>query len=215
MGKALTIFLFTATLTIVATPRAFAQYGCPPVYGGGEICPRPEALIDKMVKNPQSATFVDNLGVLDPKFSPGQEVNFRLMVKNTGTDKFAKAEVKDILPNFLDFISGPGSFGKDSRTLTFNIDNLAAGESRQFEVVAKFFPENQLPSSQGLFCVVNEARVKADDREDKDTTQLCVEKKVLGAAVQPVTGSQNWTFVFLGIFLTGILGKIILRKIDR
>lgn len=209
-------FLVLASFVFLAAFSFFKVWAqsneCQQIYGGGLICPRGEVLVDKMVRNPQSGTFVDNLGINDPRFSPEQEVVFRLILKNPGTATLSKMEVKDIFPNFLDFLAGPGTFDTVSKTLTFTAENLAPQESRQFEVKAKVVPSQNFPQNQSLLCVVNTAEVRGDDRFDRDTTQLCLEKKVLGAEVIPVTGPKHWVFAISGSLFFLILSLFLFQK---
>lgn len=191
-----------------------AAWNCEPIYGGGEQCyGTGELLIDKTVKNPDTGLFVDNLGVNDPKYAPGQEVLYRLEVKNTGSSEFSKVTVKDIFPSYLDFVWGPLGWNSDTRTLQFDIYNLKSGESRQYEVMARVFAKENLPSDKSLICVVNTGSVEADGKFDSDQTQVCFEKKVLGITTLPPTGIENLWLVALGFLVTTLFGaKLALRK---
>jgi len=198
---------------LVFSNVARASWYCEPVYGGGERCwGTGEILIDKTVKNPETGNFVDNLGVNDPKFAPGQEVLYRLEVKNTGQGTFSRVTVKDIFPSYLDFSWGPLGWNSDTRTLQFDIYDLKAGESRQYEVMAKVFDKERLPDDRNLICVVNTGSVEADGKTDSDQAQICFEKKVLGVEVLPPTGVNLWVLT-LGLLVTTLLGaKLAFRK---
>jgi uncharacterized repeat protein (TIGR01451 family) len=197
--------IFNFQFSIFNKP-ARASWYCEPVYGGGERCwGTGEILIDKAVKNPSTGLFVDNLGVNDPKYAPGQEVLYRLEVKNTGQGTFSKVTIKDIFPPYLDFVWGPLGWNSETRTLQFDIYDLKAGESRQFEVMAKVFDKERLPDDRSLICVVNTSSVEADGKTDSDQAQICFEKKVLGVQVLPPTGVNIWT-LSLGLLVTTIFG---------
>jgi len=199
------ILRFGGQFSIFNKP-ARASWYCEPVYGGGERCwGTGEILIDKTVKNPETDKYVDNLGVNDPKFAPGQEVSYRLEIKNNGQGTFSKVTVKDIFPSYLDFSWGPLGWNSGTRTLQFDVYDLKAGESRKFEVMAKVFDKERLPADKNLICVVNNASVEADGKTDSDQTQICFEKKVLGVKVLPPTGVNIWT-LSLGLLVTTILG---------
>lgn len=203
------IVLFLASFKV-----AVASWQCEPIYGGGERCwGTGEILIDKTVKRPDTGLFVDNVGINDPKFVPGQEVLFRLEVKNTGSGEFAKVTVKDTFPEYLDYIWGPLGWNSETRILQFDIYNLKAGESRQYEVMARVFTENRLPDNKTLFCVINTGRVEADGKVDEDQSQVCFEEKVLGVKVLPPTGAENVWFLAFGLLVTTVLGaKLALSK---
>src|SRR3989344_8511326 len=90
-------------------------YGGEPVYGGGVITPKEgEILVDKMVKNPATGTFVDHLGPTDPKYRPLQIISFQIKVNNPSDETLDVVEVVDTLPDFVDFISGPDNYDSDS-----------------------------------------------------------------------------------------------------
>jgi len=210
---ALLVSVFSIQYSVFSNFAGAAWY-CEPVYGGGERCwGTGEILIDKTVKNPETDNYVDNLGVNDPKFAPGQEVSYRLEVKNNGQGTFSKVTVKDIFPSYLDFSWGPLGWNNDTRTLQFDIYNLKAGESRRYEVMAKVFDKERLPADKNFICVVNTASVEADGKTDSDQAQICFEKKVLGVKVLPPTGVNIWV-LSLGLLVTTILGaKLAFRKL--
>ena len=74
--------------------------------------------------------FVDNLNMNDPKYSPSSTAVFQITVTNTGSGTISKTTVKDTLPNYVTFVSGPGSFDANSKVLTFEVNNLDAGNHK-------------------------------------------------------------------------------------
>lgn len=203
---------------------AQADTSCQPIYGGGQTCIQVGNItINKLVQNPKSNDFVDNLGVNDPRYSPSSTVTFHLVVTNTGSADIAKTTAKDIFPQFVDFLSGPGSFDANTKTLTFEVKNLKAGESKTFTVTGKAANADQLPSSQGITCVVNQAIATADNgAQSSDNAQFCIEKPVLGVTkgglkvlpapsitTTPATGPEALP---LALLLPGALSGIFLRN---
>lgn len=174
----LTIFLF------VIPSKSYAGVSCQPIYGGGQTCVTSEnILINKKVLNPSTNTLVDNLGINDPKYSPGFIVNFRLEVTNTGNTTINRVDVKDVFPQYIEFNSGPGNFDQNTKTLTFSLDNLAPNETRTSIIVGRVVASNQLPTS-GIVCVVNQAiAVTSSNDNSQDNAQLCIENKVPVQAV--------------------------------
>lgn len=157
---------------------AFAAVRCETQYGGGEVCVRTGKLqINKKVKNPTDGSFIDNLGLTSYKFAPGEEITFRLEIKNVGDATFSKVNVKDSLPEYLEKLSGD---------LEFEIGDLTVGETEEREIKAKVAG---LPNDKTTICVVNIAEAWSGDEHDKDTAQVCLEKKVLAAV--PVTGPSS------------------------
>ncbi len=191
MRKSTTQIVLTTGLTVASLVFAGLVLAdeCTPLYGGGVTCPkRGEIRIDKQIANPDSGKFVDNLTQFDAKFDPEEEITFRLFVSNTGNETINEVEVKDIFPDFVTFISGPGEFKREESkngTLVFKIFNLGAGESREYWIRAKAFAAGNLP--ENTICkIVNRAQAKADDRFNEDTAEFCIEKQPGKKQVPPV-----------------------------
>jgi uncharacterized repeat protein (TIGR01451 family) len=205
----LSLFLFIGLLIGIKSPVVLAQYGY------GEIPPTVEIVIDKKILNPEkdkgdSEEYVDNLGPTKYHFSPGEEVNFKIRIENTGEKTFEKVKVKDILPEYVDFISG---------STEVEYENVEPDESREFGLKVKVVSADKLPNDQGLYCVINKAEVEADDQKDDDTAQFCIEKKVLGVEVQPEAGVNLLLLGsgFLGLAFLGLLAekKKILTRVSQ
>jgi len=221
------ISLFGATIAIsllyvlINSTAIFADT-CTAIYGYGQNCvPSVNIAVNKLVQNPTTGNFVDNLGVNDPKFSGGQVVSFQLIVTNTGNDTIANVTVKDVFPQFISFVSGPGNFDNNSKTLTFEVTSLKVGESRTFTVQGKTAAENDLPKDQGVICVTNQAQVTANNgQSSSDNAQFCIQHQVLGAKnpviipASPVTqipATGVNPLMLVGFLPAGFLG-FILRK---
>lgn len=143
--------------------------------------------INKQVKHPTTGSFVDNLSITDPHFLPKQEVVFRIEVKNVGNEDIRDIDVKDILPDYVDFVSGlNGTDG--SRTLSLRIDKLAPNESKTYEIKTNVKDASALPSNM-VTCVTNMAEGRFKWIVNQDTASFCIEKKVLGVVKElPKTG---------------------------
>lgn len=181
--------------------ETFAAVRCETQYGGGEVCVKTgELQIDKEVWDSQNSKFVDNLGLTSYRFSAGEEITFKLRIKNIGDENFSKVEVKDTLPDFLYLTSGD---------LDFEINDLAPGETEEREIKAKVVNADKLPSDKSTVCVVNTAETWSDDEHDKDTSQICLEKKVLG--VTPVTGPESGLLILSFSLFAAITGFSFLK----
>lgn len=216
------------TSLFFAVPAVHAAgSNCQVIYGGGEVCPpNVQFSINKQVQRPgKGGDFVDNLNINDPKFGPAQAVNFQITVQNTGNQKITNIQVVDSLPNFLSFVSGPGNFDKNNKTLTYSIDSLDAGKSTTATVTFKTSAEKDLPADQGVTCVTNNVRATKDATVVQDSSQVCIEKKVLAALPTPQvftappmkqtppTGPEAIVLPLLGS--TGILGFFLRRKASK
>lgn len=201
--KAIVLSVATAGLLTLA-PSVGAQT-CTTQYGGDATCPPTDISINKMVSQPVTkggvSTFVENLGATQP-FAPEQDVMFRLVVTNTSGHALSRVTVKDVLPQYLTFVSGAGSYDANTRTLTVVLENMAASESRTIDFVAKFVPATQFPAGQSAFCVTNYAEVRAENRFDDDTAQACVTV----APTLPVAGFNDLALLlpFAGVGLSGL-----------
>ncbi len=214
--KQLATGLSIAALSLgVFVPSVHAQE-CTTQYGGTVVCPPVDLTINKQVAQPVTQTkggtasapvFVENLGTNQP-FGPGAEVLYRLVVKNTGSVTLNPVTVRDVLPAYLTFVSGAGSYDANSRTLTMTLDNLTAGESRTIDFVAKVVPATQFPTGQNTFCVTNYADVRSGNRFDDDTAQACLQ----AAPYLPVAGFNDFALLlpFAGVGLSGL--ALIKRK---
>lgn len=188
MKQLLTSILFA--LVVIAVPQAaFAETTCTPIYGGGQSCVQVGNIrIDKKVAHPQTGALVDNLGVNDAKFAPDQAVTFDIRVTNVGDTTIQRITVRDIFPQFVDFVAGPGNFDAGSKVLTFEVINLGKGESRNFTVTGKVKPLNQLPAD-AVTCVVNQATASPNGETSRDNAQFCIERQAQVPA-QPGKGEQ-------------------------
>ncbi|HSX40136.1 MAG TPA: hypothetical protein VLF68_00840 [Candidatus Saccharimonadales bacterium] len=190
MKKLLTLFLLAAVLLLGSAATAYAtSTTCQPIYGGGQNCVSTGLTLTKMVQNPQTGAFVNNLSANDPRFSPGQTVNFQLSVTNNGSTQIGTVTVKDTFPQFVTFASGPGTFDSGSNTLTFTMTNLAAGETRTVNLSGTVAGANSLPSDQGITCPVNQANATADNGQTAQaSSQLCIQKQGVPTANVPTKG---------------------------
>lgn len=200
MKKWLYLTVFVIGLLFLSKP-AFAAVRCETQYGGTQVCVTTGQIqVNKEVYDPQNNRYVDNLGINDYKFSPGELLSFRISVKNVGDATLNNVAVTDIpQAGFLDLATG---------TLNFNLTNLAPGEVRQQELKMRVVDESKLPQNN-VICIINAAEVTADNSHDRDTAQLCLERKIAGVQqkeVPPVkelprTGVPMITWVLLGGFL--------------
>jgi hypothetical protein len=71
---------------------------------------------------------------------------------------------------------------------------------------------DKFPSDKTTICVVNTAETWSGEEKDKDTAQVCLEKKVLGVAVLPPTGPEGWLAVLLFSVVAGSTGIYLLTR---
>jgi uncharacterized repeat protein (TIGR01451 family) len=217
MKKLIYLFLLLVASYWLVNPVS-AQYG-----QYGSETPSYSILIDKMVGKPsqekggsQTVTYVDNLSPSDPRFSPNQQVWFKIKVKNTSNQNLTAIQVTDYVPSYLMPIEGPGKWNPDNRTISWNAGDFAVDEEKVYYIKMQVFDQSLLPSDKGLFCVVNKVEAKKDNvAYDDDTAQLCIEKQVSGVKTVPKAGPEMG-LVILGLnFLTTALGLSIKKLADK
>jgi len=216
MKKLIYVFLLLVASYWLVNPVS-AQYG---QYGGET--PSYSILIDKMVGKPtqtkggsQTVTYVDNLSPSDPRFSPNQQIWFKVKVKNTSTQNLTAIQVTDYVPYYLMPIEGPGKWNPDNRTISWNAGDFAVDEEKVYYIKMQVFDQSLLPSDKGLFCVVNKVEAKKDNvAYDDDTAQLCIEKQVVGAKTVPQAGPE-YGMILLTLNLLGMGFGIKLKKTNK
>jgi len=220
MKKYLFSFIVLSLLTLHVpsyTLNVNAQYG---QYGGET--PSYSILIDKMVGKPtqtkggsQTYTYVDNLSPSDPRFSPNQEVWFKVKVKNTSSQNLTAVQVTDYVPSYLMPIEGPGKWNPNNRTITWNAGDFSVDEEKVYYIKMQVYDQSLLPADKGLFCVINKVDAKKDNvAYDDDTAQLCIEKQVVGATKVPQAGPEMGMLLLVGNIL-GLGVGIYLRKNNK
>lgn len=191
------ILSLMAALVLAAPAKVLAdQYG--------EVEVEKEISIEKKVQNPNTGDYVDNLFASDYLFKPTQEVIFRVTVKNTGDQDLTGIRYEDILPSYLSYVSG-------SLSDTFDLN---VGQEKVFDTIkAQVVGSNNLPSNQGVYCVVNTAKAWIEDDTDVDTAQICISKEgqILGATL-PKAGPQDNLYLLLGSGILGTAGWALLKK---
>lgn len=163
--------------------------------------------IDKMVSRTANTDFSDNLSASDYRFKPGQEVYFRITVKNLSKNRLTKISVTDELPDTLEFLkidNKDGSFDKINRTVTINAGTFNPDQEKPYIITAKIASQSALPSQSGLFCPTNRVTATVEDELDADTSQFCVEKQVEGVSKIPTTGAG---ILILPVILFALAGR--------
>lgn len=213
MNKYLATFITFITVTTIITvisPTAFAQYG---QYGQyGQSAPVESILVEKQVSRPTTTTkggviqydFVNNLTPSDVRFQPGQDIYFKVRIKNTSNTTLNNVMVIDRVPLYLEPIEGPGTFDSTSRIITFNAGIFNPDQERTFTFKMQWFSQNKLPADRGLLCATNYVRAYTDNASDEATSQACVEKIVVGVKQAPKAGPEMNILLIAGQL--GMLG---------
>lgn len=186
MKQALQIIIFLALISVSSlVSKVEAATECQVVYGLQTCKPPTTILINKTVQNPATAnSYVENLGINDPKYLPDQVVNFQITVTNPSSTTINRIIVKDTFPQFVSFLSGAGNYDVKTNLLTFDIVNLKSQEARTYTVSGKAASQSALPVDQGIVCVTNLAiATNASDPNQvvQDSAQFCIQKQQISA----------------------------------
>lgn len=177
-------------------------------YGGG-VCEEPELEVDKLVKNPKTGGFEDNLESDEYIFSKDERITFKVRYRNTGDTGVANAVIVDNIPPFIEYVSGYGNYNPGTKEFRYDAEYLDKDSDWK-----EFIMEAKVVDEVGE-CVKNIAHIEVNGTEyDRDEAQICVGKKegeVLGAAVTalPATGFDLGTSVLalssgVGMLLIGL-----------
>jgi len=214
--KLLTTVIVSGALVALSFKPVMAQEYCESTYGGyGTVCKEGVVSLDKLVWDASEGVYVDNLGTADA-FQTGEEVTFRLKITNTGDYKIDTVYVRDDLPDYVEYVSGPQAddihnvnYDSGNHRLTFELTDFETDETRDIDFKVRVIGENDLPNSA---CVVNWAEAEANGEKDSDTTQICVAKEgeILGA-VYPETGPSQMQWLLLEALGFGIVGTLFIK----
>lgn len=187
--KKVILTLLIATAFMLVREANAGTSSCQIVYGGGQVCEEQvKFTINKLAQKPGKGggDFVENLSINDPRLAANQNVNFKIIIENTGNRDIENLNVTDTFPQFLSFVAGPGTAKEGDKTAGFVVGKLEKGKKIELLITARTASENALPSSQTVTCVVNNVKgVAPDGSVAEDNSQVCIERSILGAVPTP------------------------------
>ena len=178
-------------------------------------CQSYSMLVDKMVQKPGTSDYVDNLSVSDPRYKPSEYVMFKVVIKNTSTTTFGGMTAKDYVPSYLTPVEGPGTFDSATRIISWDAGFFNVDEQKTYYFKMQINSQANLPTNQGLFCLVNKAQAWSNETTDDDSSQFCIEKQVATPPNVPSAGPEMGLILFSGELLalgTGIYMSYKLRN---
>ncbi|WP_458405246.1 CARDB domain-containing protein [Methanobrevibacter sp.] len=98
----------------------------------------------------------------------GDEVTFTITVTNNGDGIAHNANVTDVLDEAFEYVSG-GSYDAATRTVTWNLDQIGAGETAEVTVVVTVSKGGKFNNTATVVCDENKT-------ETNDTTDITVKK---------------------------------------
>jgi len=142
--------------------------------------------IDKKIRPITSQYYYDNIPTTQKVFVEKDQIDFEMIVENTGNQNLVNLTVKDTLPKYFIPQLFPGTFDKDTATIQTKIDQLGVGESKVFNIRGIV---SNLPASDWanqLVKLTNRADVFNDNASDTDYASYFAEKRI-----NPVTGAET------------------------
>ena len=229
MGRIIKLFLLGVISYLLFVNKVFAQTPCQPIYGGGTTCiTSQEITVDSKILNPSTNKMAENLSVNDAKYKSGFIVTFQVLITNNRKTVIEKINVQDVFPQFVSFISGPGSFDTSTRILAFDVDNLMPSETRTFNILGRIADANQLSFSENVICLANQVKAFVPDPTvGQDNSQFCIDKNIVPTKTvttkggfpvlslppiktSPPTGPES--LILFSLIPTGIAGFFLRRK---
>jgi uncharacterized repeat protein (TIGR01451 family) len=177
-----TLLISSLLSILVKQTNANAQYGAP--YGQYQApVPTQSISVNKSVSIPTSIKggsdqleYVDNLSLSDPLFQPGEQVTFRIVIKNTSDTLLRDVIITDFIPANVDAINN--DFDVDQRTVTFSAGDFIPGQEKTYFIKVQVFASDRLTSDQDTFCLTNRVRVATNNVSDEDSAQFCIGRPV-------------------------------------
>ena len=219
MKKIISYLLIVTGFFLFFTNLASAKE-CHTVYGGGEVCETGDLSLNKQVFNPEANQYWDNIDAGDYTFAPGEEVKFKLRVKNISDIKVDSVRINDDFDRLDDYMIYVSSDKGDYRAeatdnkIKFGLGGLDPDESVTVYFVARFKAESELPV--GTTCITNAAHAysHSDDVSDSDYATFCVKAdhgKIITKST-PATGFDLSTILALEALAFVGLGALALKK---
>ena len=219
MKKIISYFLIITGFLLLFSNLASAKE-CHTVYGGGEVCETGDLSLDKKVFNPEANQYWDNIDAKDYTFAPGQEVKFKLRVKNISDVKVDSVRINDDFDRLDDYMIYVSSDKGDYRAeatdnkIKFGLGGLDPDESVTVYFVARFKNAGELPV--GITCLTNAAHAysHSDDVSDSDYASFCVatESGKIITKSTPATGFDLSTILVIEALAFAGLGGLALKK---
>lgn len=204
-GKTIVVGItIVISLGLIATPAEAYIYG--------EEEPTSQLIVDKQVITTEISDWQDDLPASQIVLGDGDLIKFRITIKNSGDKDLKKIQVTDTLPQYLNIIFNPGEFNQENDQITWQINELKAGDQETFEIRAHINSENE-NIIDGTLCLINKVEAKAESGEnDQDTASFCI----VAPQVLPEAGSGVGEILIGTGFATIIsLAGLLLRKYGR
>lgn len=168
--------------------------------------PKPQLTIDKFIRDPRvkDNAYVNNLSYNDYRFSPGEDIIFKIVIRNTGSVPVHNVKITDTIPQVTNMLILSGEVREGMREITKDWGTVGPNEVREWYFRVRVKPASEIKDD--VECedpnAINRAKVTGDAMPvQEDTSSFCVKKSVAAASTQPETGVHL-------IYVVGALGSI-------
>lgn len=166
MKKSLITLITLSILSALFAGISYADTNCQSVYGGGQSCGPGNITVQKQVLKPGTSNdYVDSLGFNDAKYQPASPIFFKITITNTTKNTLNNIIVTDKMDTtheFLNFVSGAGTYNTGAQTLTYKIPTLTPGQQNVLTLSGRILQTQQLPFNQAVICAGNTVQVTVD-----------------------------------------------------
>jgi uncharacterized repeat protein (TIGR01451 family) len=209
-------------LSLVVASPAIAEE-CHTVYGGGEVCETCNINVDKEIWNPSENGYWDNIDSSDYTFESGEEVKFKIVVKNTSDINVNNIEIKDYLPEYVDYVSTYISednheyeWKSPERYVLYFMGSLDPDQSKTAYLTIRVKDEEDIPV--GTTTLTNKVRAYSEDEcSDTNYANFAISREGKGTVLgvtSPDTGNNGLILTLELIGFVGMAGAygMVLRK---
>lgn len=153
--------------------------------------------IDKKIRPITDNKYYDNIPSSQKVFVEKDQIDFQLIIENTGNTALTNLTVKDNLPSYFVPSLFPGNYDKNTGLIQVSLDSLNVGETKVFNIRGVI---GNLPASDfanQLVKLTNKAEVSNNKAFDSDRATYFAVKRV-----NPVTGSETLIFGTIAAIVT-------------
>lgn len=197
------IITLLGLILFVSTADAAQTNGCQPLYGGGETCKQSTQIsINKKVLNPAVSVtpnqkfanedYIENVNSTGRVYGPNQPIAFRLEVTNISNKTLNDITVIDYIPvQHVTFMSGEGTYNRQTQTFTAEIDSLKSNEKRVITLQLMSARIEDLERNNNSLCTLNRSEIRTGKEISQDNAIVCVQGNTQPTAQTNGNAQQN------------------------
>ena len=202
--KIMSIVLIIAAMVVLFSSLSPIKAGATAYYSSDD---EKTISIDKKLRSVSDSEYQDNISSSQKVFYEEDLIEFKIKVENTGDVDLKNVKVIDNLPPFLKLIFNPGTFDSTNNKVEWTIDELKAGESKDYLIRAKI---DQSENVKTLTKETNVANVCVDEICDRDDVSYFI-----GYGISIPNTGDNSLLIKTSIVLSLAGAGLLFRKYAR